>query len=961
MSRIVRQLTFLGALGLLFVPIRGDSNDVTAELCRLAPQLNPRVAYHLVADDDAQFRTFARDVGINQIKDALMTLDYGLSTDSREAYRRTSRALLPYMARVGAAITSEYGCTEAAREVAFRTAVGDSGLEFKLLRYGLDSLQNNAAMPFDEKRRRYGEFVAQCQRLGSERLIVAIDGSLARDVMQTGDLAARGRYLRSALAGARRLDECLMMCQFLGELGDLYGIEGDRDSMMLCFLEGIAIADRHRIPEQAARLRLFLASHYVEEGRLALAGDLLRDAQISCRRFGGGPFEVRSVLQSMNLFADLACWEIVRNQWYRLPVLLRGLKRAGRYPEHARYALDAELWTARLLARSGAPARAAAIMTSLLGKMRSTHGREAVALVHEERARALLEAGDVQGAMAAVAKGLAYADSFHTPAEAADLATIRVRAALASRDLDFAAAALAEARRRAAQPMATGSAPASNAAVVSCTHDALEARIALARGDRRQAVRAIDRALGALRRHLAEQDGSPPSYLIPGQIDELRIVAHEVLDEDVDAGLRLELFWRSLPSWLDRQSMRNGGIAPGRPEPRELRSLRVVYATTSSGVVRWTRNGAEWRREVLPCSASECEHLVARFMRLVSLDPIDADSPPPAELRALADRLGTWLLPADLRRGARVRVVISAEGQLARLPFEALDIADGAEYVPVLALHDVAYARPVAPRSHRPGNGSSLFLIGALDDNSGAGSASMGGLNAVENEIATAKLRLPSGPVLRNTAVPKREVLAAFSGASVVYIAAHQARDAQVPLFAYFPMSFEARPATLEDRYLDLRDMRDVDFSRCDLTVLSSCASGEPYVVNGRSGPSMADVILDAGADAVIHTRWRVRDDQAAKVAPELAGNWVRARSRVEAVAAWSAARRAMIRGSRGTRHPFGWAAWSVTLAEVTPPWPEPEQRLIARARPGGIARPAVPPASRSLAGSLRTGKGVRP
>lgn len=954
-----RQLTYAGfGLFLFLVPFRGDRNEVTSELIRLAPHLNPRLAHHLVWDDDAEFRAYASEAGLSEIKDGFMILDFGLATDSRESYRRTSRVLLPYMKRVGDALGAVYGFTEFVNEIDFRIAVGDSGRELKMLRYGLDSLQNDAGMSLDEKLRRYAEYERQCERFGYERLIAAMDGSRARDVMQIGDLAARGRYLRTALARAKKLEERIMICQFLGELGDIHRVEGDRDSMLQCYLEGIAIADRHRIPEQAARLRSFLASAYIDEGRLSLAADLLRDAQTACRRFGGGPYEVRTVFRSMKLFADLACWDIVGSQSKRLPVLLRALRRAGHYTGRERYVLDAELWNARLLARNGAPARAAEVMTSLLGRMRSTHGREGLPLIHRERAQALLEAGELEAAAKAVAEGLAYADSFHTPEDAVDLAITRVRVALAAGDVDLAVPALADARRRAAEVGTAAS--ASNAVLTACTLDALEARIALARGHRDVAMRAVDRGMRRLRHRLAELDGSPPSYLFPGKVDELRRVAHEALESDGPASLGLELSWRSLPSVLGREPL-PAAIPAVQPSDPDDGTLRIVFTRTDTGIVRWTRIGADVRREVLACSASECERLVYRFMHLVSTDPIRPESPPPAELQKLAKRLGTCLLPPELRGGPRHRVLVSADGPLARVPFEALDAGGGTAYVPLLAIHDVAYARPVAPRPRGRGSASSLFLIGARDEGMGPSGAGSTDLNAVESEIAAAKQCLPAGPLLRSTAASKRDVLDAMRRASVVYIAAHQARDAQVPLFAYFPMSFGARPASLEDRYLDLSDLRGVDFSGCDLAVLSSCASGEPYVVDGRSGPSMADVILDAGANTAIHTRWRVRDDQAATIAPRLAGNWVRARSRDDAIAIWAAERRVAIRGARGVRHPFGWAAWSVTVSEPCPPWPGWHNAVIASAGGRASVARAARAESRGLARSLRGDMAVRP
>jgi CHAT domain-containing protein len=178
---------------------------------------------------------------------------------------------------------------------------------------------------------------------------------------------------------------------------------------------------------------------------------------------------------------------------------------------------------------------------------------------------------------------------------------------------------------------------------------------------------------------------------------------------------------------------------------------------------------------------------------------------------------------------------------------------------------------------------------------------------------------LPDAHVVRGSETSKQALLERWSRASIVYVAAHLERDADAPLFNYFPIAFGAASRTLEDDYLDLRDVRDSDLRRCRLVVLSSCASGEPYVAGTHSGPSMADAFLDAGAETVIHTRWRVRDESAAETAPQLAKAWLDGAS--HGATSWRAARTSKLRGPRGVRHPFEWAAWSLTTAVPVPAW----------------------------------------
>jgi CHAT domain-containing protein len=293
-----------------------------------------------------------------------------------------------------------------------------------------------------------------------------------------------------------------------------------------------------------------------------------------------------------------------------------------------------------------------------------------------------------------------------------------------------------------------------------------------------------------------------------------------------------------------------------------------------------------------------------------------------------APRVWTWgaCAPTELRDGPPARLIVSAEGSIARLPFEALDLGMEPRYEPLLARHEVLYARPVPLRHRRAGDGSTIILLGG-DEGSGRGST-VATLAATENEAAQASTWLPGPRTVRSDEISKQALLDAWSRASVIYVAAHLVRDREAPLLCYFPMTFGARPNYIEDTYLDLLDARSVDLTGCELAVLSSCASGEPYVIGGRAGPSMADVMLDAGATAVIHTRWQVRDDRAAVVAPRLARAWLEARH--DPVMSWCAERRKMLHGPSGLRHPFEWAAWSVTVAMPTRPWGTEDKGVIA-------------------------------
>ena len=722
-----------------------------------------------------------------------------------------------------------------------------------------------------------------------------------------------------------------MTCQYLGELGFEYLRAGSVDSMLTCYLEGIEVADRHRLPEQAGRLRRFLADYYVDQGRFSVAMQLTREAQSACRRWGGAPFELPTVLWTMERFADLGCWDAVRNLLQRLKVLLRALGQTAHDHEFQIYSLRARRLEARLLAADGRPNDAASIQSEILEPARYVHGPDSYGPLHAEYASSLLEAGRPREALEVATRGIAGADSAQQTELAIRLAALRVRAALALDDLELARSALHDHRARldAHEP---------GSGMGRCENAALEARIALAAGRADVALRISSRAVHDLHATVRRMDAGPYSCLALADAEDLREVTHGLLAHDAGQSYRFELAWRSLAGRLGRGDEVVAADSVARVsalEPAGTRSIHLVYGFVGGVLTRWTKAAGTVRREQLPVSWRECDRRVESLMRMLARDPGDALAPMPDSLRAECAALGRLLLPRELREGPPARLIVSAEGSVARLPFEVLDMGVGPAYEPLLARHDVVYARPVPPL-HRPaGSRTSLILLDGEDAR-----REPVGLASASSEAESVRAWLPKARIVASDETSKRDLLAAWSHASILYVVSHLERDPVAPLLCHFPMAFGASLDRPEDSQLDLLDARTVDLRGCELVVLSACASGEPYVVGMRSGPSMADALLDAGARAVIHTRWRVRDDRASQIGPQLAQAWLDADH--DPVASWSQKRREMLRVKTGWRHPFEWATWSVTVGLPTARWDEEAAEVMtADAAP---VRPARAP-----------------
>lgn len=913
---------------LVALSLPGDSASRIPDLYRSVPDLDPGAARHIAFDDDRAFHRYCQAVGLPVLSESYMRINYKTWYTAPDSFPMCFRELSPYLERL-AKEAALLGRSEWIRDLEHRRALGAEGITLDRLVRELAALKRDVAMPLQKKAQGYRRLIVGFDQLGYDYGSMYVEGELSQTVTQLGDANERTVLLRSALRRARGLDDGVMMCQFLGEIGYDYRRAGNIDSMLACYMQGITIADAHRLPDQAARLRLRLATYYALDGRLAVAVQLVHEAQTVCRGWGGGASELRVVQWMMDNYADLGCWDVVRDLSYRLPVLLRELEHSSHNRELRAHALKARRWEARLLAAQGRPAEAAAVLSELLAPLRRLDDRGEYAPLEAERAEALIAAGRPREALRAVDEGIAFADSFRLADARTQLALVRARGALALRALDLAEAALQDAHSRLSdrEPMD---------GLSMCEYDALEIALEIARGRAPEGRDKLDRSMIDVRETVRRLDAGPHSYMALAQAEDLRGVGHRLLANDAASSYRFELDWRSLPGRMGRSATENPPPAvAGMPgmESARARCIHVIYAFTSDSLTRWTRTSDTVRRDVLPASRADCDRRVERAMRQFARDPGAADAPMPDSLRAACVDLGRLLLPPELREGPAARLLVTAEGSIARIPFEALDTGPGPLYVPLLARHDVVYARPGPSLRQRTGDGTSVILLG--DDRQQEGT-SRPSLAAAEDEAHQASMRLPHGRIVRSSEISKRELLDAWSRASIVYVASHLMRDPEAPLLCYLPMRFGARQYHPEDRYLDLRDARNVDLSGCEMAVLSSCASGEPYVVGARAGPSMADALLDAGVKAVIHTRWQVRDDRAAIVAPRLAEAWLDGGG--DPVAAWSAARRAMLGSAPRWHHPFEWAAWSATVRLSTQPWRAVPSNVIASS-----SRPARP------------------
>jgi CHAT domain-containing protein len=235
-----------------------------------------------------------------------------------------------------------------------------------------------------------------------------------------------------------------------------------------------------------------------------------------------------------------------------------------------------------------------------------------------------------------------------------------------------------------------------------------------------------------------------------------------------------------------------------------------------------------------------------------------------ADTRPAAHAL--WLaliapVQADIQAAGAKTIVLSLTDTLRYLPFAALQDADGRYLVQDFALSLWAAAADVNPAaSQQAWNVAGLGLTQARP-----GFPALGAVRSeLQGIVRTAGS--PGGLLPGSIALDEQFGRAQFDAAlqgqnNVVHIASH---------FDFRPGD-ESRSVLLlgkADETLSLGQLAVMNFSRVDLLTLSACetAVGGGTNENGAEVEGLAAAVLDAKAQAVLATLWKVADDSTASL-----------------------------------------------------------------------------------------------
>jgi CHAT domain-containing protein/Tfp pilus assembly protein PilF len=536
--------------------------------------------------------------------------------------------------------------------------------------------------------------------------------------------------------------------------------------------------------------------------------------------------------------------------------------------------------------------------------------RRLVAQVLLDRGRLARDAGDLDAALAAHGEALALADAARLgPEEAHALAELGWDR-LAGGD---AQGALALFERALGSP-AIAASPEAAAAIRAGIARAREVR-----GEISSASEEDDRAVAAIEsirlRDLPEPRRLGFWRLRQGVFRDAIALRHRLLEatgDDAHAARALELAEQSRSRTL--LDLLGRGVVPAGPGGEagaaSVARLRAGLPGDDAGLVAYVlaepRSWAfvltrdECRMFALPGRAEIERAARAWRRRVASSDPYGRRA------REDAARLGRMLLgPLAAAIAPLRRLLVAGDGVLHLVPFEALE-HDRARLL--LESHVVSYAPSlsVAVALHARHAGRARLSPRLLAY--AAPSSDLGPLPLARVEASRIAALFPAGGAVLRAGEDASESWLKRTGGrefGALHFATHGRYDDRAPGRSGLVLA----PGGGEDGLLQVREIASLAL-RARLVSLSACETGLGEMVSGEGVVGLARGFLDAGADAVAMTLWRIPDASTADLMTRFYGGLRAGRRAAEAL---REAKLELLRGRPGREAPFHWAGVVIT------------------------------------------------
>ena len=312
-------------------------------------------------------------------------------------------------------------------------------------------------------------------------------------------------------------------------------------------------------------------------------------------------------------------------------------------------------------------------------------------------------------------------------------------------------------------------------------------------------------------------------------------------------------------------------------------------------VVMHGPSGLVLRTHVLPVGRHMLEAAVARFReQIASRDPGFVDA---------ARKLYGWLvLPAAQELAGKTSLVIVPDGELWRLPFQALQTAGGRflaqetalTYAPSLSvMHALLASGATAPGKPR--------LLMVLANPSGDAPESDREAQAIGTLYGA-----PNAHVWRGRAASSDIFRAQAGRFDVLHVAAHGVFDDRNPMMSHIILAPPAK-GSREDGWLEAGEVRSMHLKPA-LVVLSGCETARGHFENGEGAVGLSWAFLAAGARATVASQWRVESASTSTLMVAFHQALLQGAGGAEALRRASLA----LRASEQFHHPFYWAGFEL-------------------------------------------------
>jgi len=263
--------------------------------------------------------------------------------------------------------------------------------------------------------------------------------------------------------------------------------------------------------------------------------------------------------------------------------------------------------------------------------------------------------------------------------------------------------------------------------------------------------------------------------------------------------------------------------------------------------------GPVLRAHVLPIGRQRLEAEVVRLRdQIASRDP---------GFGTIARKLHAWLLePAARELAGKTAVIIVPDGELWRLPFQALETPTGhflledmaLSYAPSLSvMHALRSGRPA-----QPGHPRSLLV---LADPSGDVPQADREAQAIMRLYGGSHSRMWQGPAATSE-VFRRQA----NEFDILHVAAHGVFDDRNPMTSHIVLASPPDHPD-DDGWVEAGEVRSMQL-KAALVVLSGCETARGHFENGEGAVGLSWAFLAAGARSTVASQWRVESSSTSTI-----------------------------------------------------------------------------------------------